>query len=167
MPISNSNPDFKKATQQQDFISNTFHKSRKDTSLLVLCSRSANQSTLNLRQLMLVDCIQLAISHPISVDDHLLWQSLLLLVECTQAGWKCPTQLATSPATKYYIHLKQPRNVRGYTFTIFFFFSFPLVHTVMRQKWCRTDWSLHHQLLKSDQAIGTGQYHKEWLMILL
>ena len=86
MPISNSNPDLEKATQQQDSISNTFHKSRKDTSLLVLCSSSANQSTLNLRQLMLVDCIQLAISHPISVDDHLVWQSLLLLVECTQAG---------------------------------------------------------------------------------
>ena len=134
MPISNSNPDLEKATQQQDSISSTFHKSRKDTSLLVLCSSGANQSTLNLRQLMLVDCIQLAISHPISVDDHLLWQSLLLLVECTQAGWKCPTQLPPSPATKYYIQLKQPKttkyyiqlkqttNVRGYTFIIFFLF---------------------------------------------
>ena len=152
MPISNLNPDLEKATQQQDPISNTFHKSRKDTSLLVLCSTSANQSTLNLRQLMLVDCIQLAISHPISVDDHLVWQSLLLLVECTQAGWKCPTQLPPSPATKYYIQLKQRRNVRRYTFIIFFSFFFQLVHMVMCQKWCLTDWSLHHQLLKSGQS---------------
>lgn len=112
---------------------------------------------------MLVDCIQLAISHPISVDDHLLWQSLLLLVECTQAGWKCPTQLPPSPATKYYIQLKQPRNLRGYTFIFFLLIFFlQLIHMAMCQKWCRTDWSLHHQLLKSDQSTLVNTTKKDW-----